>query len=439
MDTLQHCKMGLLGHRAGVVVLSAGLLFGSAVTASAQWPQFGGADQDFKVKCRSLADEWPDEGPKKVWSRELGDGYSGIAVDSGVLYTMHRTTDDKEAVIAIDAATGETKWEHKYDCPVKDGHVREFGVGPRATPTIDGDHIYTAGVSGKVHCLEKKSGKVVWSHDLWSDYEGTFLNHGYSTSPYIFKQSVIMLVGGKGHSVVAFDKRSGKELWKKHDYGNSYSTPKLIDVDGEAQLVCPMAAEVIGIDPNNGELKWSVEQKNQWGQNICQPTYGKDHMLFISSVEPACSKGIRLNRKGSNTEAEEVWSNRKVRVHHSNAIRIDDCVYTSTGGDGPGLFFAVDARTGDMKWRKRGFAKATCIHADGKFILLDEDGKLGLVKATPEKFEILSQAQVLERVAWTVPTLVDTKLFLRDQKKIMALELARDAYVADAGAKKARG
>lgn len=435
-------------HRISPGIRRATLIVGAAIglastpgRSEGQWPQFGGARQDFKVECKGLAEEWPDDGPKKLWNRELGDGYSGIIVDGNVLYTMYRTKEDKEAVIALDASTGKTIWEYAYDCPVREGHVKEFGTGPRATPTLDGDRLYTAGVSGHLHCLDKKSGKALWSHDLWKEYEGTFLNHGFSTSPFIYKETVVMLVGGKGHAIVAFDKKDGKELWKKHDFGNSYATPKLINVDGEDQLACPMAAEVVGICAATGELRWSVEQKNQWGQNICQPTYdGKDHMLFISSVEPACSKGIRLTRSGEDTTAEEVWTNRKVRVHHSNAIRVDDCVFTSTGGDGPGLYFAVDAKTGDMKWRKRGFAKATSLYADGKFLVLDEDGKLGLVRATPEKFEILAQAKVLESQAWTVPTLVGTKGYLRDRKNIMSIELGRDAYASAAnGGKGKRG
>lgn len=405
--------------------------------ALGQWEQFGGPQQDFKVKSGGLASEWPDEGPKQLWSRELGEGYSGILVDEDVLYTMGREGEE-EFVIAVSAADGKTLWQQNYKSPTKDGHVKEFGEGPRGTPAIDGDRIYSIGVSGKMHCLDRESGKVLWSHDLWEEYEGTFLNHGYSSSPFIYGDTVIALVGGKGHAVVAFDKKSGKEVWKGLDFANSYSTPKLIKVDGENHLICFMASEVISINPRDGTLFWSFEHKNRWGQNICQPIYGDDDMVFITSVDTAGSKGLKLTRKGEKFDVEEVWSNRKVAVHHSNAIRVDDYVYTSSGGQGPGLFFAVNAKTGDMAYRKRGFSKATLLMADDKFILLDEDGKLGLVRATPEKFEILTQAKVLERVSWTVPTLVGTKLYLRDKTKMIALELGSKAYAsAESGEKSA--
>ena len=198
-----------------------------------------------------------------------------------------------------------------------------------------------------------------------------------------------------------------------------------------------MASEVIAINPKNGKLLWSFEHKNRWGQNICQPIIGDDHMVFITSVDTAGSKGLKLSKKDGKFEVEEVWANRKVAVHHSNAIRVGDYIYTSTGGQGPGLFFAVNAKTGDMAYRKRGFSKSTLLMAGDKFILLDEDGKLGLVEATPEKFDILAQAKVLDRVSWTVPTLVGAKLYLRDKKKLVALELGSKAYATAAGEAKA--
>lgn len=400
-----------------------------ASPAQAQWERFGGPDQDFKAKASGLATEWPDEGPKQLWSRELGEGYSGILVDDGSLYTMGREG-DKEFVIAINASDGKTVWERKYDCPPHEGHVKEFGEGPRGTPAIEGDRLYSIGVSGKMNCLNRKSGDVIWSHDLWEEYKGNFLNHGYSSSPFVYGDTVIALVGGEGHSIVAFDKATGKEVWKALDFDNSYSTPKLIKVDGEEQLVCFMASDVVAINPKNGELLWSFEHKNRWGQNICQPIYGEDHMIFITSVDTAGSKGLKLTHKGKKYQVEEVWANRKVAVHHSNAIRVGEYIYTSTGGQGPGLFFAVNAKTGDMAYRKRGFAKATLLMAGDKFLVLDEDGKLGLVEATPDKFDILAQAKVLDHVAWTVPTLDGTKLYLRDKKKMVALELGSKAYAA---------
>jgi outer membrane protein assembly factor BamB len=266
---------------------------------------------------------------------------------------------------------------------------------------------------------------VVWKHDLWKEFDGTVLNHGYSSSPIAYKNTVIAMVGGKGHSLVAFDKKSGDVVWKKHDFVNSYSTPKLINIDGKDQLVCFMANEVTGIDPTRGELLWSFPHTNQWKQNVCMPIYDeKDNILFISSATTG-TKGLNLNKKGDKWSAEEAWANKKVGIHHSNAVRVGDYVYLSTNsGNGPGLFYALNMKTGEVAWRERGFSKATCLYADGKFILLDEDGNLGLTVCTPEKFSIKAQAPMLSRSSWTVPTLVGDKLFVRDRKHIMALDLS---------------
>ena len=401
-----------------------------AADAGAQWKQWAGKKQNFKVKSEGLALEWPEKGPRKLWSHELGEGYSGIVVDKGRLYTMYRG-EGEEVIVALDSDSGDVVWERSYEMPVHPRHEKTFNAGPRSTPLISGSRLYSIGCSGKMHCLNAKTGKVYWSHDLWEDFEGSFLNHGYSSSPFAYKKTVIVMVGGEGHSLIAFDKKTGDVVWKKQDFGNSYSTPKLINVDGQDQLLCFMAQELVAIDPNKGELLWTYSIGNQWNQNIALPVWGKDDILFIS-VAQAGSRGLKLTRKGKKTKVEEIWSNRKLKVHHSNAVRVGKYVYASTGGMGrPGLFQAIEVATGKIAWRERGFGKATCLFSDGMFIILDEDGNLGLATATPEMFEIHAKASVLEPIGssktWTVPTLVGRTLFLRDSAKIVAIDLGADA------------
>lgn len=416
-------------HRSvsSALMILAGLSLTGILTApaSAQWTQWGGPTQDWKCDSKGIADKWPEEGPKKLWVRDLGEGYSGVMVDGGNLYTMYRS-DDKAHVICLKADTGATVWEYGYEeDPAKD-HIHQFGDGPRGTPLIDGDYVYTIGVRGIMHCLDKKTGKVAWKHDLWEEFNGNFLNHGYSSSAFPYKDTVIVLVGGEGAGMVAFNKTDGSVAWKKNDFGNSYSTPKLISVDGQEQLLCYMAKALVAIDPNNGDVLWSYEIGNQWGQNICLPVWNDDdNTLFLSTVE-AGSRGLKLTRQGDKTEVEEIWSTRKIQLYHVTAIGLGDYVYGSSGaGMGRVCFFScVNRKTGKIAWRKRGFAKATTVYADGKFIILDEDGKLALAKATPEEFKVLSEVEdVLEGSAWTVPTVVGKRMFLRDSKKIMALDL----------------
>jgi outer membrane protein assembly factor BamB len=392
-------------------------------TARAQWTQWGGPKQDFTADSKGLASSWPEDGPKKLWTRELGEGYSAILVDDGKLYTMYRSEDNMEAVVALDAKTGKTLWETKYDHSPHKGHVKEFGNGPRSTPLIFGDRLYVVGVGGRLACLNKEDGKEVWAKELWTDMKGSILPHGYASSPVPYKNTVVVLVGGEEQSFVAFNKTDGSIAWKKQSYGNSYSTPKLINLDGEDQLVTFLATEIVGIDPNNGDLKWSYPHQNQWKQNVCMPILGPDNILFFSSPE-AGARGLKLTKKGDKTEIEEVWQTRKIQFYHVNSVSVGDYVYGSTGtGQGPAFFAAVNMKTGDIAWRERGLSKATCVYADGKLIILDEDGVLALASCSPEKFEVVSKATVLDKVAWTVPTVVGKTLYVRDQKSIMAFDL----------------
>lgn len=391
--------------------------------AYAQWTQWGGPKGDFKVDAKGLASTWPEEGPKKLWSRELGEGYSAILADGGRLYTMYRA-EGKETVIALDAKTGKTLWEQPYESAPHETHVMQFGDGPRSTPLIVGDRLYTIGIAGKMHCLAKEDGKVYWSKDLWSDLGGTALNHGYSSSPILYKDFIIVLVGGEGHSIVALDRLSGSVVWQKHDFENSYSTPKVITLEGHDHLITFMGSEIVGLDPTTGDLQWSYEIGNQWKQNVCPPVWGPDNHLLFATPE-AGARGVKLARNGDKVQVKELWSTRKIQFYHTNAIGIGDYVYGSTGGStgGPAFFAAINTRTGEIAWRERGFAKATSLLADDKMLILDEDGQLALATVSPEKLTVHAKANILEKVAWTAPTLVGKTLYVRDKKMIHALDL----------------
>jgi outer membrane protein assembly factor BamB len=394
---------------------------GCSDTSASDWTQWGGPHQDFEAASKGLATEWPDGGPPELWSRELGDGYSGILHERGKLYTMYRVGEEEEAVVVLDAKTGETVWEHRYAMMPEEGHVSQFGDGPRATPLIDGDRIYTIGIAGRMHCLNKKDGSVLWTTDLWGEeLGGNILQHGYSSSPIVYGETVITLVGGEGASVVAFDRNTGEVRWKTADaFENSYSTPRILSVDGEEQLVAFMRQNVIGLSPSTGELKWSVEHE---GANVSMPVMLDAQNLFVSSPG-AGAKGLKItNKEDGTSEVEVVWSTRKIQFYHVTTIRNGDWIYGSTG-TGPCFMAALNMRTGEIGWRERGIPKANVAGADGKVFILDEEGKLYLATASPEGLDIHSQAEILDEVAWTLPTIIGKTLYARDTKKIVALDL----------------
>jgi len=404
----------------GVAAVAMGA---AARTTIAQWPQWGGPNRDFKADCLGLASGWPQEGPRRVWSRELGEGYSAISVDDGALYTMYRRGDE-EVVICLDAGTGKTLWEYAYSHSAPTKSMKEFGPGPHSTPLVAGDQVYAVGVTGLVHCLNKKSGQLAWSHDLVKEFGHEVMDRGYSASPIAYKDTVILPVGGTEHAVVAFKQADGSVAWKSQDFQCSHASPILIRLDGQDQLVCFMTKEIAGLNPADGALLWTHTHPTQWGANISTPVWGQGNLLFMSSAYDQGSRVIQLSRNGDKTQVQELWYARKLRIHHGNAVRVGDYVYGSSGDFGPALLMAVDVRTGKVAWRERGFAKANLVYGDGKLIILDEGGRLALATATPDKLEVHAKVELLKRNAWTVPTLAGTRLYVRDRKTIQALDLS---------------
>jgi outer membrane protein assembly factor BamB len=408
-----------------VIVLLALLLLATNTAALAQssdWPQWGGPHRNFTSETKGLATTWPATGPRRLWQREMGEGYSGIAVEGGMLFTMYRKAEN-EVVIALDAVTGKTVWEYSYAAPFSPEYDMSNGPGPHATPLVSSGMVFSSGATGKLHCLDKKTGKPLWSHDLLTEFHGTLRVNGYSCSPLAYKDKIVMLVGGPSSSLVAFNRKDGSVAWKKHDFKNSTSSPIIITVDGQEQLVAFMYSEIVGVDPNNGNLLWSHPHPVDHGLNTSTPVWGPDNLLFISSGYDGGSRVLKLSRTGDKTNVEELWANRLMRIHFTNAIRVGDLIYGSSGDFGPAPFTAIDVKTGKILWRHRSFPRASFLFADGRFIILDEDGHLLLASATAEGLTVTSKAELLSSQSWTVPSLSSTRLYVRDRKNIAALEL----------------
>jgi len=393
------------------------------IRAQSDWLQWGGPSRNFTTNSKGLAAAWPSTGPKRLWSRPLGAGHSAILVSGNTLYTMYNQG-EQEVVIALAADTGKTIWEYKYDAPSPAGMDYEFGVGPHSTPLLVGGLLYTVGATGKLFALDKKTGKVAWAHDLWTEYGGTKRGRGYSCSPIAYKNTVILTLGGPGQALIAFNQKDGTVAWKNQTLDMSPSSPIIVNVDGQDQLIAFLGKVVAGIDPNNGNLLWSHPHVTEWGLNISTPIWGNDNLLFISSAYSGGSRVLKLTQKDGKTTVEELWFHRRMRLHHSTAIRIGDYIYGSSGDFGPAFLAAVNVKTGEIAYQDRSFPKSNLLLAEGKLIILDEDGNLALATATPTELKVISKVSVMRNLAWTVPTLVGTKLYLRDRHTIMALDLS---------------
>lgn len=406
-----------------------------ASQASGDWPQWGGPDRDFKSESTGLAESWPESGPKELWSRPLGDGHSAIAAVGGKLYTMYRPKTEasargemgaEEAVIALDARTGETLWEHRYPSEPMNFH---FGAGPHSTPLVVSGRVFTIGTNKQLHAFEADSGKLLWAYDLVGELDATpalvrsQVKAGYGPSAIAYGDTVIATVGGKGQSVVAFDQKSGEIVWKTGDFLIASASPVLIELDGQEQLVVVGGEVVNGLDPKTGELLWSHPQDAQGDMNNTTPVFGKDDVLFMSVAYDNGSRALALERNEQGSKAEELWFSKDLQVLFGNTLQLEDFIIGSSGDFGPTFLVALDWKTGERLWRHRGFGRSSFLWADGKVILLDEDGNLALLKVSREGLEVLDRADVFDGTSWTVPTLVGTVLYLRDRQQIKALEL----------------
>lgn len=407
-----------------------------SAAAGEAWRQWGGPNRNFIVPSGSLADQWPEAGPPVLWSRPLGTGHSAILAEDGRLYTMYRAGngrakqgpwESEETVVAMDAATGKTLWEHKYPSRREDF---SFGAGPHSTPLLVGDRLFTIGTNKQLFAFDKKSGKILWSHDLIKEFGSPELlirpvvKTGYGCSPIAYRDTIICSAGGPGQSVMAFRQSDGAVVWKNGDFLTSEAPPIMIEMASRLQLVIFGGGTVNGMDPATGRILWSTPHDPGNDLNCSTPLWGPDNILFVSSAYRAGSRAIQLTLNGGNTHADELWFTNRVRFMFLNAVRLGDYVYGTTGDFGPAFLTALNIKTGQSAWQHRGFGRASIVYADGKAIIMDEDGDLALAKLAPDGVTILSETKkVFDTVSWTVPTLVGKTLYARDREKIVALDL----------------
>jgi outer membrane protein assembly factor BamB len=352
-----------------------------------------------------------------------------------MIYTLYRPGtqvsrtgpwEAEEVVIAMDAASGKTIWEHRYPSEPFDFSQ---GAGPHSTPLIVGDRLFTTGTNKQIHALEKRTGTLLWAVDLVEDFGAPprlirpAVKAGYAVSPLAYEGTIILQAGGEGQAVMALNQSDGSVAWKSGDFLVSEASPMLIDVDGQTQAVVFAAQAVYGLDPATGRILWSHAHDTSGDMNNSTPIWGPDNVLLISSGYNQGTRALRLTRKGDTTSVEELWFTTRMKIMFANALRLGDHLYATHGDFGPAVMTALDVKTGDVVWQERGFGRSSFVHADGKTIVIDEDGDLALVRLSPGGMTVLSRATIFDTVSWTAPTLVGTTLYARDRAKIVALDV----------------
>ena len=378
--------------------------------ASAQWSQWGGPERDFRVSVKGLAKSWPETGPKVLWERSLGSGYSSIVSDGERVYTLVQR-DARERLVALDARTGASVWEHEL------GTI-EGNPPPNSTPLIVGERVFALGFGGLLCALDRRTGERIWSHDLVGEYGARAPMFGFAASPLALDAALILPIGGKDIGAAAFALEDGKLLWRAHDFEELYASPILIEVGGEPEVVVLTVDLLAGLDPVTGATLWSAPIQGG-DQNIATPVWSSDGLLCVTAAMSG-SVTFRVEKESGKTQITRVWKN-DTQISQTTVVRVGDFYYGSTGD--PARVTAFHAATGAIAWQKEGLSVANVVATDDALVLLDYDGTLALATATFTGLEIHARAKLLEPQAFTPPTLDGHTLYLRDNRRIVALDL----------------
>jgi hypothetical protein len=385
----------------------------TSAASSKDWPQWRGSNRDGVSSETSLLTTWPENGPRKLWEQPVGRGYSSIAVADGRVYTHMQQGGDE--VVACWSTAGEPLWRFSYPASYRN----PYGNGPRATPTVDGKHVYTVGGTGIMHCLKthpaSPQGEKVWRKDLLEEFGAGNLQWGVSFSPLVEGNLVYINPGGPaGASCAALDKLTGETRWQALDDQAGYSSPVAATIAGQKQVVFFTAAGLVGLTPDRGELLWRFPWETSYGANVATPIIVGDYIFLSSGYDRGCAV-VRI-RDG---QASKVYENKNMRNHFSSCVFFKDHLY----GFNESVLTCLDFRTGQIRWKQGGFKKGSLLIADGKLIVLGEYGKLALAEATPDAYRELTSFEVSTDRCWVVPALADGRLYVRDQGNLMCFDV----------------
>jgi outer membrane protein assembly factor BamB len=391
---------------------------GSLVALSAfgaDWPQWRGDSRRDHSPDKGLLAQWPQEGPKQVWSfNNAGSGYAGFAIAKDSLFTMG-LRDGQEFLIAVNASTGKELWSSSAGQKYPNG----WGDGPRMTPTVDGDRVFAIGGQGLLICVEAKNGKLIWSKNLVTDLGGQLQDWGYTESPLVVGDIVICTPGGPQGTLAGLDKSSGAVRWRTSGLTDKaqYSSPILIQHDGQPQVVQLVMNRFFGVSPKDGSVLWKKDFPGRVAV-IPTPIY-EDGIVYVTAGYGVGCEAVRL---GTNNSIAPLYSNKVMKNHHGGVVCVDGYLYGHSDGAG---WVCQELKTGKEIWSHKGFGKGSVTYADGKLICLDErNGDVALVEASTQGWKELSRFKLAPLSSkrspqggiWPHPVVVNGRLYLRDQE-----------------------
>ncbi len=390
------------------------------------WPQWRGPNRDGVSRETGLLVDWRSRKPQRIWQVPLGTGFSSFAVADGRLYTL-ASLDRREYVFCLDAADGRTLWRVPSGATHRD---TSGGDGPRSTPTVDGDRVYTLGAEGLLQCLNAEDGTVRWKHDVLKEFGAENLNWGVSMSPLLNGDQLLVNVGAKGASIVAFNKYTGKVDWRALDDVAGYSSPIKISVGGSGdaaveEFVFFCGKALVGISPKDGAEHWRYKWITTSDMNIATPIYDPGtRMLFISASRDTgrCS-AYRLTASHHGVRSEHLYTNKNMRNHFNGCVLVDGYVY----GFDNSVLKCIRLADGEEMWRHRSVGKGSLVAAQGHLYVLGERGDLAVVEATHEAYREKGRFKALDSSrAWTPPALAHGRLYVRDLENAACIDISAD-------------
>jgi outer membrane protein assembly factor BamB len=376
--------------------------FCSSIAFSDDWPRWRGPNLDGISRESNWTAEWPQTGPKLLWTCEVGTGFSSIVVQGERAYTMGHV-DENDVIYCLDVNNGETLWKHEYPSPLDD---RDFEGGPTSTPTIDGDRLYALSRAGDLFCLNRMTGSVHWQIQVAEAAEVRVPGWGFSAPPLVVGNKLVLNVGESG---AVLDKSNGKIVWSSADKECGYASPVVITGASNRKVVFASARAFIGVDLETGKQLWSERWLTSFNCNAADPII-HDSKMFVSS---GYNRGAALFDLQNETP-KLVWKTKELQNQLHSSLLYDNHLYGIDGDmdDGPRLK-CVEWSTGKVVWSVDELRPGGLSIADGKLLILTQSGELLVAPATPHSFSTVARGQVLQGKCWTVPVLANGRVYCR--------------------------
>ena len=384
----------------------AAVFFCSGLARGADWPCWRGPQRDGISAETNWSSAWGKDGPPILWKTSVGTGFSSVSVRGDRIYTMGNK-DERDVVVCLDAATGREVWRHAYPAPLD---AKYYEGGPSATPTLDGNRVFTFGKRGSVCCLDADTGGVFWQKNVAEELGQPVNEWGLAGSPVVEGNLLLLNVGAAG---TALDKASGKVIWSSARETAGYASVRPLDVGGRRAAAVFAAKFLVLVEAASGRELWRHPWETGWDNNNADPVV-QGNLVFISSY----SRGCALLEAGLDTP-RVVYAHTNLHNHMSPGVKIGAHLYGFNGREGrgrPNDFRCLEFLTGRVLWRQPGMGVGSLMAAGDRLVILSETGELVIARANPGRFQALARSQVLGGRCWTPPVLANGRIFCRNAR-----------------------